>query len=130
MIVAVDTCVLVDFQSGVVNAQVMLLEEKLLQGHVSVPSVVITEFLSNPRLDKKHYHFLQDIRVLEIYDGYWQRAAEIRKLLLNKGLKSKLGDALIAQACIDNSVALLTRDDDFRHYAKHCGLQLVSTLGN
>jgi len=32
---------------------------------------------------------------------------------------------LIAQACIDNDVALITRDADFRHFAKHCGLKLA-----
>jgi predicted nucleic acid-binding protein len=36
-----------------------------------------------------------------------------------------LGDALIAQSCIDHDVPLITRDTDFRHFAKHCGLKLA-----
>jgi len=90
-----------------------------------LPTVVITEFLSNPRLDKKTYQFFQDMPQLEIRDGYWWRAGETRRLLLKKGLKAKLGDVLIAQACIDNNATLLTRDEDFKHYEKHCGLKLV-----
>ncbi len=128
MIIAVDTCVLVDLQSGIISAASLFLKEKLIKREVIVPLVVVTEFLSDPRADKKHYHFLQGIKTLEIYDGYWLRAGELRRGLLQKGLKAKLGDALIAQACIDNNVPLLTRDEDFRHYAKHCDLQLVAAL--
>jgi predicted nucleic acid-binding protein len=45
--------------------------------------------------------------------------------LITKGFKARLADALIAQACIDSDVALITRDRDFRHFAKHCGLKLA-----
>jgi predicted nucleic acid-binding protein len=44
---------------------------------------------------------------------------------MRKGLKAAVADALIAQSCIDNDVALITRDPDFRHFAKHCGLKLA-----
>ena len=125
MIIAIDTCVLVDFHYGEISHITEILEEKLKLDEVFLPPIVITEYLSNPRLDKKHYQFFKDMPTLVIADGYWQRAAEIRRKLLEKGLKAKLGDALIAQACIDNKVPLLTRDDDFRHYAKYCDLKLV-----
>jgi predicted nucleic acid-binding protein len=36
-----------------------------------------------------------------------------------------LGDALVAQSCIDEGVPLLTRDRDFRAFAKAAGLDLV-----
>jgi predicted nucleic acid-binding protein len=125
LIIAIDTCVLIDFQSGIINAPVLLLKEKLLPRTVRIPPVVFTEFSSDPRIDKKHYEFLHGIKILEIFDGYWHRAGETRKILLKKGLKAKLGDALIAQSCIDNDIPLLTRDDDFRHYAKYCDLKLI-----
>lgn len=125
MIIAVDTCVLVDFHYGEISRRTEILEEKLNLGQIFLPPVVITEYLSNPRLDEKHYKFFKDMPTLEIDDNYWQRAAETRRKLLKKGLKAKLGDALIAQACIDNDVPLLTRDEDFRHYEKHCGLILA-----
>ncbi len=125
MIIAVDTCVLVDLQSGVFNRQAELLREKLKSESVRIPPVVLTEFLSDPRRDKKYYEFLHGIKELETYGGYWQRAGAARQVLLKKGLKAKLGDALIAQACIDNDIPLLTRDEDFSHYARHCKLRLA-----
>ncbi len=125
MIIAVDTCVLIDFQSGAANRCVSILRENLLSYTVRIAPVVLTEILSNHRLDKKNQGFFKEITQLEIYEDYWQRAGETRRILLKKGLKAKLGDALIAQACIDNSVPLLTRDSDFSHYAKYCGLRLV-----
>lgn len=125
MIIAVDTCVLVDLQTGNFNHATEILSEKLYLNTVQLPPVVLTEFLSNPRLDKKKYSFFQDMPLLKIKDEYWQRAGEARQKLLHKGLKAKLGDALIAQACIDNKIPLLTRDNDFTHYEKYCGLELV-----
>jgi predicted nucleic acid-binding protein len=40
-------------------------------------------------------------------------------------LRARLPDALIAQSCIDHDVALITRDRDFRYFAKYCGLRLA-----
>jgi predicted nucleic acid-binding protein len=43
---------------------------------------------------------------------------------MRKGIRAKTADALIAQSCIDHDVALITRDRDFRHFVRHCGLKL------
>ena len=42
-----------------------------------------------------------------------------------KRRKARLGDALIAQACIDRGIPLLTRDRDFRAFAEAAGLDIV-----
>jgi hypothetical protein len=47
-------------------------------------------------------------------------------MLLLKGLKARLADALIAQCCIDADVPLIARDSDFRHFKRWCGLKLAS----
>ena len=39
--------------------------------------------------------------------------------------KARLGDALIAQSCIDQSIPLITRDRDFRAFATAAKLNLV-----
>jgi predicted nucleic acid-binding protein len=39
--------------------------------------------------------------------------------------KARLGDALIAQSCLDAGVALLTRDRDFRAFIAAAGLALA-----
>jgi predicted nucleic acid-binding protein len=40
--------------------------------------------------------------------------------------RARLGDALIAQSCLDHQVRLITRDRDFRHFARAAGLRLVA----
>ena len=62
---------------------------------------------------------------MEIQPGYWERAGKLRALLIAKRLKPRLADTLIAQICIDNDIPLITRDKDFRHFAKHAGLRLL-----
>jgi predicted nucleic acid-binding protein len=49
----------------------------------------------------------------------------LRAVVLAKHRKARLGDALIAQSCIDRGVPLLTRDRDFRTFAASAGLDLV-----
>jgi predicted nucleic acid-binding protein len=57
--------------------------------------------------------------------GYWQRAGLLRAKVLSMGRKARLGDALIAQTCIDRDIALLTRDKDFRAFADAAELALI-----
>jgi predicted nucleic acid-binding protein len=63
--------------------------------------------------------------LIEIGPGYWQRAGELRAKVLAKRRKARLGDALIAQSCIDGGVSLLTRDRDFRAFAEAARLDLI-----
>jgi hypothetical protein len=44
---------------------------------------------------------------------------------LAKRRKARLGDALIAQSCIDRNIPLITRDRDFRAFAEATGLNLL-----
>jgi predicted nucleic acid-binding protein len=39
--------------------------------------------------------------------------------------RARLADTLIAQSCIDHGVRLVTRDADFRHFARIGGLRLA-----
>ena len=61
----------------------------------------------------------------EIGSGYGQRAGALRAEGLAKRRKARLGDALIAQSCIDRGIPLLTRDRDFLAFAEAAGLDLV-----
>jgi predicted nucleic acid-binding protein len=45
--------------------------------------------------------------------------------VLAKKRKARLGDALIAQSCIDGGVPLITRDRDFQAFADTAGLNLI-----
>jgi predicted nucleic acid-binding protein len=57
--------------------------------------------------------------------GYWERAGALRAQVLAKRLKARLGDALIAQSCIDRGIPLITRDRDFRSFARVANLDLA-----
>lgn len=74
---------------------------------------------------------LPEIPLVEIKAGYWQRAGTLRAKVLAKRRKARLGDALIAQCCIDQNVPLLTRDRDFRAFvdAAELGLVLAAEAG-
>jgi predicted nucleic acid-binding protein len=45
--------------------------------------------------------------------------------VLAKRRKARLGDALIAQSCIDHGIPILTRDRDIRAFAEAANLDLV-----
>jgi predicted nucleic acid-binding protein len=124
-VAAADTSTLIAYIQGDRGADVDHLEACLLSSSLVLPPVVLTELLSEPHLPKEHRAAILDLPILDIADGFWIRAGATRALLLAKRLRARLPDALIAQSCIDNDVALITRDTDFRHFAKHCGLKLA-----
>ncbi len=70
---------------------------------------------------------LSEVPLIEVTSGYWERAGELRAKVLGKGRKARLGDALIAQSCIDRGIPLLSRDRDFRAFTEAAGLNLVLT---
>jgi hypothetical protein len=122
---AVDTSTLIAFIQGDRGADVERFEAHMLSADLALPPVVLTELLSEPHLPDRHRGVILDLPVLETFDGFWIRAAATRASILAKRLRARLPDTLIAQSCIDNDVALITRDSDFRHFARHCGLRLA-----
>jgi predicted nucleic acid-binding protein len=88
--------------------------------------VVLTELLSDPQLPARVAALLKDLPMLEVMDGYWERAGILRSEILSRKLKARLADALIAQSCLDHDVSLVSRDDDFRHFAAARGLTILT----
>jgi predicted nucleic acid-binding protein len=91
-----------------------------------LPPVVLAELLSASGLSDAVRETLVELPLLDVLDGYWERAGRLRGRLHARGLKARLADALIAQSCIDHRLGLITRDRDFRHFEKHGGLRIVS----
>ena len=122
---AADTSSLIAYLAGETGKDVERIDLAIDAAELCVPPVVLTELLSDP----KNSHALESkialIPLLEITLGYWERAGKTRGALLARSLSAKIPDTLIAQSCIDHDVALITRDTDFRHFAKHCGLKLA-----
>ncbi len=124
--IAVDSSTFIAFIQDDSGGDVDFLMQKLSQGRVSLPPVVLTEILSDHTLSSEIAEQIQALDVLEATDGYWSRAGKTRAKLLRKKLKARLPDTLIAQSCIDHGVPLLTRDQDFRHFAKHVKLRIIT----
>src|SRR5262245_22722697 len=91
--------------------------------------VVLTELLSDPKLPSAVAQTLATLPLIAITDGYWQRAGALRARVLARRRKARMGDALIAQSCVDGGVALVTRDRDFRGFADAAGLDVVIGFG-
>jgi predicted nucleic acid-binding protein len=123
--IAADTSTWVAFLEGSAGADIELLDRALAERQVLMVPVVLTELLSDPKLPSGIARTLSEVPLVEIETDYWQRAGRLRAKVLAKRRKARLGDALIAQSCIDRGISLLTRDRDFRAFAGSAGLALV-----
>ena len=127
--IAVDTSTWIAFFEGDEGVDAELLDRALQDRQVMMVPVVLTEILSDPKLPSAVSQTLLELPVIEIEPGYWQRAGELRAKVLTKRRKARLGDALIAQSCIERRIPLLTRDRDFRAFASAARLSLVINPG-
>jgi predicted nucleic acid-binding protein len=123
-VIALDTSSAIAFLSGERGRDVAAVEHALRFRQGVFPPVVVTELLSDPMVRAEIATLIRAVPRLEILDGYWERAGQLRARLLRRGLKAHIADTLIAQSCIDHEVALVTRDRDFRNFANHAGLSL------
>jgi predicted nucleic acid-binding protein len=123
--IAADTSTWVAFLEGSGGADTLLLDQALGDHQVLMVPVVLTELLSDPKLPASVSATLSQVPMLEVEPGYWQRAGVLRAKAIAKHRKARLGDALIAQSCIDRGAPLLTRDRDFRAFAEAADLDLV-----
>jgi predicted nucleic acid-binding protein len=123
--IAVDSSTLIAYIQGDNGPDTALLDQSISNNWLVLPPVVLTEVLSDPKLPPKHASLIKRLALLDLRDGYWLRAAEMRAQILARKLRARLPDTLIAQSCIDHDVSLIQRNGDFRHFAKHCGLKLA-----
>ena len=123
--IAADTSTWIAFLQGDAGEDAQLLDKALEDRQVLMAPAVLTEMLSDPNLDPAVAETLSEVPLIEVTSGYWERAGELRAKVLGKGRKARLGDALIAQSCIDRGIPLLTRDRDFQAFAESASLNLV-----
>ena len=125
--IAADTSTVIAYLGGGSGKDVEALDLALSESQMCLPPVVLTELLSDPRLPVAVARLLEEVPVLEIRDGYWRRAGLLRARVLATKRRARLADTLIAQSCLDHDTALLTRDEDFRHFEKVAGLRIATT---
>ena len=123
--IAADTSTWIAYLRGEDGDDVEALDAALGNRHVLMPPAVLTELLSDPRLASNVADTLKDVPLVEITDGYWERAGALRARVLAARRKARLGDALIAQSCIDRAIPLLTRDRDVIVFTRAAGLDLI-----
>jgi predicted nucleic acid-binding protein len=123
--IVVDTSTWVAYLEGGEGEDAQLLDQALENRQVVMAPVVLTELLSDPQIPSGVAKTLLEIPLIEIESGFWQRAGILRARVLAKRRMARLGDALIAQCCLDRGISLLTRDRDFRAFAQAAGLDLV-----
>jgi len=124
-VIAADTSTWIAYLQGERGADVDLLDRALRDRVVVMVPAVLTELMSDPKLPLPVAQMLAGVPLLEIKDGYWERAGRLRAVALAKRRKARLGDALIAQSCLDLDTPLITRDRDFRVFSEAAGFELL-----
>jgi predicted nucleic acid-binding protein len=124
-LIATDTSSLVAFLSGQTGDDVTKIEAAMAANELVIPPPVVTELFSKP--DRSEIApLLIEVPLMDLTEGFWERTGDTRRLLLAKGLKAAMADALVAQCCIDANVPLIARDRDYRHFERWCGLKLAT----
>jgi len=113
---AIDTSSLVEFLKGSKGGDIEIIEDALDKHILILPPIVLSEVLSDPKLSSEIKKILQRIPSLPLVDGFWYRSGILRSKVIEKKRKARLGDALIAQYCIDHGLLLITRDEDFKSF--------------
>src|SRR5262249_54870003 len=124
-VIAADSSSLIAHLSGERGDDVEILEQALSDRLLVLPPVVLVELLSDPKLPSSVSELLKVLPLLEVGNGYWERAGLLRAKALARGRKARLADTLIAQSCLDHDTPLIARDKDFRVFAKFAGLDLL-----
>jgi hypothetical protein len=120
--IAADTSTWIAFFEGQPGSDVVALTRALQDRQVVMPPPVLTELLSDPKLAPSVAQTLLDLPLVGLKDGFWHRSGKLRARALARNRKARLGDALIAQCCIDSDIALITRDGDFKAFPQTLNL--------
>jgi predicted nucleic acid-binding protein len=123
--IAADTSTWVAFLQGESGHDTALLDRALEDRQVWMVPAVLTELISDPKLPAEVADTLREVPLIALGADYWFQAGRLRARLLAKGRKARLGDALIAQCCIDRGIALISRDRDFLAFAAAAELKLL-----
>ncbi len=123
--IAADTSTWIAFLEGDGGADTEHLDRALADRQLVMPPMVLTELLSDPELPEDVAQLLLQVPLLEVRQAYWERAGRLRARVLARRRKARMGDALIAQICIDHATPLITRDRDFQGFAASAGVDLA-----
>lgn len=126
--IAGDTSTWIALLEGQAGVDVEQLRGALQEGGIQMIPAVLCELISDPKLPAAVAAALAGLPRAELMPGYWEKAGLLRAGLIARGRRARLGDALIAQHCLDHGLTLLTRDRDFRAFAAIAGLEALIAL--
>lgn len=124
-LIAADTSSMIAFFAGENADDVQLIIAALQSEQLVLPSPVLSELLSDPKLPQSIADKISSLPRLAIKQGFWQHTGELRAKILNDGRKARLADCLIAQNCLDHDTEIITRDKDFRHFSHYANLKVT-----
>ncbi len=124
--IAVDTSVIIPPLAGATYPETDRLAEWLALDQATITPVTLTELLSDPSGSAASADALTGLAVLSLREGYWERAGLHRASVRRAKRKAAMADALVAQACLDHDLPLLTRDTDSQSFAEIPGLKLAA----
>ena len=122
--IAVDTNVLRHYLHGTIDSYTVMVAEAINTHEALLPPIVLTEALSDPQITASDIGRTLSVPLMPLYNGYWDRAGDLRRRLIQAARGAPIADCLIAQACIDGDFPLLTYDRDFTRFV-HAGLKLL-----
>ena len=122
--IAADSSSLIAYLSGAKGTDVDAIDRAVADQQLCLPPVVLTELLSDPKLPTHLVSVLRRIPLLDITDGFWERAGQLRSRMIARKRRARLADTLIAQNCLDADLVIITRDVGFRAFAS-CDLKIV-----
>jgi hypothetical protein len=128
--IVVDTSVWVDYFNGVSTPHTDLLDRLLLQEHILIGDLILTEVLQGFRNDADFRKARVLLDTLEFSpmlgkEIALQSAQNYRKLRRTGATVRKTIDVIIATFCIVNRYRLLHTDRDFDPIEKHLGLRIL-----
>jgi predicted nucleic acid-binding protein len=124
-VIAADSSSLIAYFEGETGDDISLIELAIQNADLVFAPPVITELRSGAAPNAGLDALLLEPSLLPMEVGLWDRAGRNRRRLIERGLKARFADALIAQCCIDADVPLIARDRDYRHFERWCGLRLA-----
>ena len=126
--IAADSSSLIVYLSGATGHDVDAIDRALGDQQLCLPPVVLTELFSDPKLPPQLASVLRQIPLLDPSTGFWERAGRLRSRVLARKRRARLADTLIAQICLDNDLALITRDLDFLPFVDIADLKILAAL--
>lgn len=113
MNVIIDTSVWIDFFNGAAHPEV---ESALKEGRVFLTPLIASELMSGTRSSAEESKLLAWIDHLPYVDAsfsHWIEVGRLRNKCRKKGISISTPDAHIAQAAVDISASLISRDRIF-----------------